>query len=125
MMKNKKELLKSPRREWNDTDKEYDAILLVPDGTKHDSGYMHIAVIGVTRGKDFDDMSFEICAYPDDISCHFPIFTFGDNKEFSQPLVRMDCYYPQGVLQYHGRGKFKVGMALSSVGIYFTPEKKS
>lgn len=29
-------------------DKTYDAILIVPSGKKHESGFMHIAVIGVT-----------------------------------------------------------------------------
>lgn len=123
-MKTKKELLKSPVREWGKTEKEYDVILLVPTGTKHDSGFMHIAIIGGIWNKkvgQHDDMDFEICAYPDDISCLFPIVEFGDN--FEMATVRMDCYYPSGVLQYHGRGKFRVGEALSSVNIYFNPTK--
>ena len=119
-MKTKKELLKSPVRGWADTDKEYDFILIVPAGTKHDSGFMHIAVIGGNWAEKIgqeDDTKFEICSYPDDITCHFPMSQCGD---FSLPKVRMDCYYPQGILRYHGRGKFKVGPALSSVEIYFT-----
>lgn len=120
-MKTRKELLKSPMRRWDDTDKEYDQILIVPAGTKHDSGYMHIAVIGVTDNGE--EKQYEIAAYPDDISCFFPLITFGEKKEFTMASVRMDCYYPQGILQYHGRGKFKVGLALSSVDIYFTPTK--
>jgi hypothetical protein len=123
-MLSKKELLKSPRRKWDDDSKEYDVILLVPDGTKHDSGYMHIAVIGGNwkeKKGQHDKMEFEICAFPDDISCHFPLLDMGN---FKYPQVRMDCYYPQGVLQYHGHGKFKVGPSLSSVDIYFTPNQK-
>lgn len=120
-MKSKKELLKSPVRKWNATDKEYDVILIVPAGTKHDSGYMHIAVIGGTNDKNGALTEFEICAYPDNISCHFPLYQFGERGEYSGCFVRMDCYYPSGVLQYHGIGKFKVGPSLSSVDIYFTP----
>lgn len=125
-MKTKKELLKAPMRAWNDTEKEYDVILLVPAGTKHDSGYMHIAVIGgIWKEKvgQHDNMDLEICAYPDDISCLFPTIKYGNNNEFQMASVRMDCYYPQGILQYHGRGKFTVGPSLSSVDIYFTPNK--
>lgn len=123
-MLSKKELLKSPQRNWDDTDKEYDVILLVPTGTKHDSGFMHIAVIGGNwkeKEGNSDQMDFEICAYPDDISCHFPLIKISD---FTHPQVRMDCYYPSGVLQYHGRGKFKVGPSLSSVDIYFTSKSE-
>lgn len=124
-MKSKKELLKSPRRGWSETDHEYDSILIVPAGTKHDSGFMHIAVIGYNykdkeRGKE---ETFEICSFSDDVSCHFPLISFGDNKQYSMASVRMDCYYPSGVLRYHGRGTFKVGLSLSSVDIYFTPTK--
>lgn len=119
-MKSRKELLKSPRRNWNDTEKEYDAILLVPAGTKHGSGFMHIAVIGVYVEKE--EEKYEIAAYPDDISCYFPVKYYGEGLEYVQ--VRMDCYYPQGVFRYHGRGKFKVSSAISSVDIRFIPEKK-
>lgn len=112
----KNELLKSPTRKWNDVENEYDFILLVPGRTKHESGFMHIAVIGVS-GEDM-----EICAWPDDISCHFPVVKAGP---YDYPSVRMDCFYPSGVLRYHGRGKFKVGHALSSIDIYFTPAKPS
>lgn len=110
----RKELLKMPRRAWNDTSREYDQLLLVPDGTKHESGYMHIAVIGVFSEKE--ETKYEICAYPDDIQCHFPNLRGMDDY----CAVRMDCWYPQSILQYHGRGKFRVGEALSSVDLYFT-----
>jgi len=118
-MKTKKELLKSPVRAWDDTEKEYKSILLVPTGTKHSSGFMHIAIIGVyvEEGEE----KYEICAYPDDIHCHFPLRQLA---EFTYTTVRMDCYYPQGVLRYHGNGKFKVGSAISSVDIYFIEGKK-
>ncbi len=117
-MKNRKELLKSPVRNWNDSDKEYDAILLVPAGTKHESGYMHIAVIGVMGTGE--NKTYEIAAFPDDISTFFNPTVIGDHK-FAQ--VRMDCYYPSGILQYHGRGKFKVSAAVSSIDITFSSKE--
>ena len=123
-MKSKKELLKSSVRAWNDTDKTYDAILIVPSGKKHESGFMHIAVIGVTY-RDGEE-EFEIIGEPDDIACVFPTRKLkgrlGKTYEFAE--VRMDCYYPQGILRYHGDGLFHAGPALSTLEIYFTPEGK-
>ena len=113
----KKEILKSPVRAWDDTSREYDEIFLVPNGTKHDSGYMHIAVIG--SYVDEAETRYEIAAYPDDISCLFPL---KNHKDFTFSHVRMDCLYPSGILRYHGRGKFKVSEALSSVEITFEPK---
>lgn len=113
----KKELLKMPVRGWNDTEREYRAVLLVPAGTKHNSGYMHIAIVGVYVEDGAN--KYEVCAWPDDIACHFPTIVIGDDKNW--PLVRMDCFYPSGVLQYHGNGTFNVGAALSSTDIYFEP----
>lgn len=122
-MLNKKELLKSPERKWDDTEKEYDAILFVPAGTKHDSGFMHIAVIGVTYDRVNNKESYEIVAYPDDISTLFePISIPGANFKIAN--VRMDCYYPSGVFRYYGGGKFKVSTALSSIDIAFIPIRK-
>lgn len=118
-MKSKKEILKTAsNRAWDDTDTEYDSILIIPAGTKHDSGYMRIAIVGVFEKDSVEQ--YEICGYPDDISCHFPSHKSG---EFDFPLVRMDCFYPQGILRYHGRGKFKVGESLSSQDIYFIQDK--
>lgn len=113
----KKEILKNtPQRGWNETSREYDKIWLIPAGTMHDSGYMHIAIVGVW--KEGEEEKREICGYPDDISTYFTPMKLA-NSDYS--LVRMDCYYPSGILQYHGRGKFKVSEALSSMDIRFTP----
>ena len=116
----KKELLKMPDRDWNDIEKEYDQILLVPGGSRHESGYMHIAVIGVFTQDD--KTRYEIAAYPDDIECNFPIVDIYPDIKLIP--VRMDCWYPQGVLQYHGDGKFKVSHAVSSVTISFYPNDR-
>jgi hypothetical protein len=120
----RKQLLKSPVRDYKDVDKEYDQILLVPAGTKHDSGYMHIAVIGVTDVQGGGE-TYEICAWPDDITIRFPFYDLGLGISAPKmlrgglPQVRMDCIYPSAVLRYHGRGKFKVTEPLSSVEILF------
>jgi hypothetical protein len=108
----KKEILKSEKhRGWNDTDKLYDRIWLIPSGEKHDSGYMHIAVVGV-------NVDYEIVAYPDDISTFFPPIKYGDREQYEFASVRMDCHYPQGILQYHGTNlKFRVSSLLSSIDI--------
>lgn len=116
----RKELLKSPFRDWNDTEKEYNQILIVPDGTKHDSGWMHIAVIGVWV--EDGEEKYEIAAYPDDISYFFPIRKITEDLQMA--TVRQDCHYPQGVLRFHGDGVFKVSAAISSVDIHFIPTNK-
>lgn len=113
----KKELLKLPVRGWDDDSRLYDQILIVPAGTKHDSGYMHIAIVGVW--KDGNEKKAELCAFPDDISYFFPKI---EGLHFDTALVRQDCYYPSGVLRFHTRnGKFYVSEALSSVDIKLVP----
>lgn len=109
-MISKKELLNSDERKWNETSKQYDSILIIPAGTRHESGYMHIAIIGVTEG---EEESYEICGYPDDISFDFP------ELKGSYGLVRMDCLYPKGIIRYHGLGKFTVSHASSCMVIKF------
>lgn len=122
MMKHtKKELLKMPHRKWDDTSRKYDWVLLVPSGHKHDSGYMHVAIIGVWVEEKKE--KYEICCMPDDITCYFPMLKLADRD---YPLVRMDCYYPSGIFRYHGDGKFTVNVALSSMDFFitFTQNKK-
>lgn len=107
-----------PKRPWEYKEKLYDSVLVVPAGTKHDSGFMHIAVIGCYIEEKIE--KYEICAYPDDISWYFPTIKY---PEFEYAQVRTDCYYPQGVMRFHGRGKFTVSEALSSVDVKFIPDK--
>lgn len=103
-----------PTRGWQETKRLYNQILLVPSGTKHSSGYMHIAIVGVwTEDKE---AKYEICGYPDDISL---LADFINAGQFKFAKVRMDCWYPQGILQYHGNGKFRVSESLSSQEITF------
>jgi hypothetical protein len=110
----KKELLKMPER--TDLNHLYDEILLVPTGKLHDSGYMTIAVIGGIFSEPRDgNATYEICAYPDHVMPIFPLYKYADGGYIS--LAHIDCLYPSGIIRYWGRGKFKVGMALSSTEI--------
>ncbi len=115
----KHEILSSNKhRAWHDEEKLYDRIWLIPSNKKHDSGYMMIAVIGVNVDHKKDTLEYEIVAYPDDLSTYFPTVKYGDKEQYEFAQVRMDCFYPQGILQYHCRNyKFKVSPALSSVDI--------
>ena len=111
-----------PQRKWDNVKKQYSEILIIPAGTKHDSGYMHIAIIGVFI--DGEKKKYEICAFPDDICCLFPIIKLGDKNQFEFARVHMDCLYPIGVLRYHSvDGYFTVSAALSSVNIIFHNDK--
>jgi len=105
----KRELLKNtPQRKW-DMVSVYKSILIVPANTKHDSGYMQIAIVGIKENGDA-----EICAYPDDINWDF------SNLEQKYPCagMRTDCYYPSGILRFWGNEiEFEVGNALSSTNI--------
>lgn len=119
----KKEILKNtPQRAWGDTSREYNRIWIIPTGTKHDSGYMHIAIVGVWD--ENHEEKREICGYPDDISTYF--YPTKLSSDIYYQMVRMDCYYPSGILQYHSnRGVFKVSEALSSMDITFYPLDKT
>ena len=112
----KSDILKGKHRKWDDTSRLYDRIWLVPTRKMHDSGYTYVAIIGVWDEKRKEE--FEICGYCDDISTYFPMIKLSDTFEY--PIVRMDCLYPSGILQYHARdGKFWVSESLSSMDIKF------
>ena len=105
---NRKTIKNLPEREWNVVS-EYDEIYIIPSGLKHDSGYMMIAIVGVKVGGDM-----EVCAYPDDICWNM----MNLNQKYDSTGMRTDCYYPNGVLRFHGRGiKYVVEEACSSTTI--------
>ena len=93
----------------------YDWLFVVPAGTKHESGYMHMAIIGMW--KEGKKENFEICSYPDDIHWHIPDSNRG---QYQLAHLRTDCLYPQGVMKFWGRGQFKVDWG-SSTEITFLP----
>jgi hypothetical protein len=106
----KKELLKLPQRKWDEI-KRYHSILLVPTGRKHDSGWMLIALVGMNN----NDEPEEIAAFCDDV-CWVNL----PDKEWE---IRTDCFYPSGIMRVWGnKGKFEVGLSLSSTSVTFRPE---
>ena len=114
----RKELLSLPVKPWKE-DRIYDSILIVPTRRKHDSGYMAIAVVGCIKG-----VPTEIAGYPDDIEWITPAsLELGSGYKYSD--LRMDMLYPEGIAQMWGRGKFKVGMSLSSTSIEYIRDAKN
>lgn len=110
MAKNKnmtrKELLNLPRRKWNEVS-DYNAILIVPDYSIHDSGYRLMAIIGCDEHWN----PKEIAAYCDDINWI--------SQEKTKPLfgVRTDMF-TNNIIRFHSNYvKFRVGISLSTTDI--------
>lgn len=117
-------LLKNlPFRDEDNCDRNYNNLLIVPTGKKHNSGFMKIAIIGVVRhnGRLGESARYweeaEICAYPDDILWHIPP---GEDVGSSMLYnLRTDCFYPSGTLRVWLYGyEFRVSFPLSSTDIY-------
>ena len=119
----RKILLSLPRRDWK-TPKEYDHLLIVPTGKKHDSGWALIAIVGINY---VDTKEYgEIAAYCDDIMWNFPKeHPYGKHSESGTTgsCLRTDMYYPSGIVrmwatrEHYFSGKFKVGCSLSTTEI--------
>lgn len=100
----KKDLMSKPVRKWDGDDARYDSLLVLSDGRKHDSGYGIITIIGC-----IDYFPVEIAvACADDICWHF------------SQNPRMDCMLPSRAMHFwcRGKGKFRVGHALSSTDVW-------
>lgn len=117
----RKELLSLPQRKW-DIETEYDFLLIVPTGKKHDSKYGLIAIIGY----NYETKLAEIAAICDDVCWQFPNGHPNLNKG---PWIRTDMYYPSNIMrmwisrEYYFNAKFKVGINLSSTDITLVWEK--
>ena len=111
-------MLAMPNRKDKDMERLYKAIFVIPAGTKHDSGYMHIAIVGlwVENKKE----KYKICSYPDDINWVLPNSKM---PNYNLAHLRTDCWYPEGILHFWGRGQFKVDWS-SSTEVEFIPDKK-
>jgi hypothetical protein len=107
----KGELLNLPVRQWSE-ESIYEAVLIVPTGKKHDSGFTLMAIIGIV-----DDEPKEIAGYCDDVCW--------DTTQVSKSLaIRTDCYYPSGIFHYWSwYCKFKVGSNTSSTDIILIPKE--
>lgn len=103
------QLLSLPERDWQLTT-SYDSLLVLSDGTKHESGWGNITIIGC-----FGDEPFEIVSQcSDDIA-----FEVNANQ------LRMDCAMPSRAMHFWSRGKnsFEVGAATSSITIRIFDER--
>lgn len=106
-----KELRKLPQRDWN-KQTDYDSLYVINSGTKHDSGFAWIDIIGI------NDEEKEIAACCDDIIWDVSLV----NSEYN---FRSDMLYPSGVLRFWSKGfKFRVGASLSSTTIKLIPCKR-
>lgn len=114
----KSDLLKLPHRDWNDghPSKWYRALLIVPSLLEHDSGWSHIAIIGV-EVSGYAGTAEEILAMPDDIG-----MPRASNQGRWMSDIRMDSFYPQGVLRMWSHSlEFQVEPPMSSVQITTRP----
>ncbi len=112
----KSELLALPMLPWADERGWYDALLIIPGRHKHDSGWAHIAIIGVTNVKGEGDMAEFMLAYPDDIS--WPAQSGLSAAMPNYGALRTDAYYPSGVMRlWSGSFEFSVSSPVSSVDI--------
>ena len=113
----KTEFLALPNLPWGDERGWWDCLAILPSRLKHDSGWSHIAIIGIRHTKD-GDVAESILAMPDDIA--LPNVAGSDYRPF-----RMDSYYPSGVLRLWSRGyEFSVDSPTSSVDILIRPKEK-
>lgn len=128
----KKELLALPILDWGIDRGWWDALLIIPGRHKHDSGYAHIAIIGVRFGKvgvrgDKDsgpgEWASHKLAYGDDIQ--WPAqsgYPGGSMRDYG--ALRTDSYHPSGVLRlWSGEYEFSTTSPLSSVTILIRPKE--
>ena len=109
----RKDLLALPVREWHEVS-EYDSLLLLSTGRKHDSGGAMMAIIGV---RDLKPVEIA-CNYCNDIGWKFPRWSIVCDGRYSIGQMGMDCALKSGALHaWTDRGKFRVGTALSSVTV--------
>lgn len=112
-------LLALPLRAWDDTENEYDSLLIFNARTKHDSGWSHINVVGCRK-----QVPVELCVTcADDLEWILPAPT--KCADFLIGQMRMDCLYPAGILHaWTRKGRFTVGAAISSVTIELHPDSQ-
>lgn len=108
MNRSRKDFLSLPERKW-DLVTQYDSILIVSTGKKHDSGWHLMAIIGCKKQKPI-----EIAAYCDDI-----------NWLIKTNRMRTDMPYKSRLTHIWGnRLIFEVGISLSSTDITVKEQTK-
>jgi hypothetical protein len=106
----KKELIRLPVRRW-DKSSRYDSLIIFSEGSRHESGYSVMLIIGVIGGQPVEIASD--CS--DDIS-----WKLSDGN-----LMRTDCLFASKSLHFWGDCHFTVGTALSSIDIEVNRRAKS
>lgn len=100
----RKELLAGAKERESWKPDVFETILVVPNRSKHDSGYSWIRLYGKPKHHESE---LYLLGYCDDIIW-----------ELNGQDLRTDCFYPSGVLQFWKRDcNFKVGMTFSSTRI--------
>ena len=100
----RKQLLELPIRAWDET-KDYSAIIVVPTGRKHDSGFALMALVGC----DERGVPSEIAAYCDDLQWITKVTVYG---------FQCDMFYKNRCLRFHSNEfKFRVGCSLSTTEV--------
>jgi hypothetical protein len=101
----KRDLLALPQRKWDES-KEYDSILVINSGKKHDSGWALMVIIGCVKSEPV-----EIAAWCDDICWNF-------QEKPSSYDFRNDMVFPCGAIHFwSNKYKYHIGASLSSVDV--------
>lgn len=113
-----KELLALPRVGWDDQNRKrwWDCLIIVPTRKRHDSGWLHIAIIGYDQGSK-EGM---LLAMPDDIT--WPEITprYPDTNGMS---LRTDASPKNHALRlWSNHFRFRIDMPVSSVTIEVQPK---
>lgn len=107
----RKQLLSLPQKDWKEI-RDYGAIIVVPTGRKHDSGYALMALVGCNERYE----PIEIAGYCDDIQWLTQITTYG---------FRCDMFYKNSCLRFHSNEfNFRIGMSLSSTEVTMIKRNK-
>lgn len=116
----KRDLLSLPSAKWDDPG-WWDSLLIVPTPRKHESGFAHIAIIGVVEVGRTSEAT-KILAWPDDIQ--WPAQS-GLSGLVDYGGLHTDAYHPSGVLRLWSREyEFSTTAALSSVTILIRPRNR-
>lgn len=98
----REELLSVPERKWNDELQGVDAVYIIPNGKKHDSGYAcmdFVASFNWNKGK--------------------PMVRFGgecDDVRLKGNHFRIDCEYPSRIIRiWNDRTTFFISHNISSI----------
>lgn len=116
-----------PRVDWKGTDEEFDGIIIIPEKTKHDSGFMCMSFAGCKGNK-------AVCLMGggSDVIHFDGIGGYGDWRKGAGSDIpdkvepkgwSVDCI-PCGYLRIFSKGKITIGNMLSDFDIFATNNTK-